>query len=73
MTKKKPTKKEVESVLSNVIRELDFIGRKLYAIDNVFNLYLEWNKDKDKFNKFIKDRVKNAKDKILSNESGDSK
>ena len=80
MTKKKTTKKELESVISNLIREVEFIGRKLYALDNVFNLYLEWNKDKEKFNTFVQDKVKEAQDKVLAmseknskNESGDSK
>tara|TARA_R110002051_G_scaffold163922_1_gene235140 strand:+ start:302 stop:544 length:243 start_codon:yes stop_codon:yes gene_type:complete len=80
LTKKKTTKKELESVISNLIREVEFIGRKLYALDNVFNLYLEWNKDKEKFNTFVQDKVKEAQDKVLAmseknskNESGDSK
>ena len=73
MTKKKPTKNEMEIVLSNVIRELEFIGRKLYALDNVFGLYLSWKKDKDKFDKFVKSRVDDAKDKFLSEKLDNSK
>ena len=76
MVKKKPTKKEVEIVLSNVIRQVEFLSRKVYEITTTFGLYLEWKKDKNKFNKFISDEVEKAQEdlnKENKSEPGDSK
>ena len=74
MTKKKPTKKEIEVVLSNVIRQVEFLSRKTYEISQTFGLYLDWKNEKDKFNKFIEKEVKKAKDKLdKENGPGDSK
>ena len=77
---KKPTLKDIQLVISNLIKEIEFIGRKLYALDNVFNLYLEWSKDKEKFGKFVQKQVEDAKNNFLSekldkseNEPGETK
>ena len=64
MTKKKPTKKEIESVISNMIREIEFLGRKTYELSTTFVLYLDWKKEKDTFNKFIEEEVSKAKSKF---------
>ena len=58
MVKKKATKKEVETVISNMINHLKFLDEKIGALDSLFGLYLEWKKDKDKFNKFVEDKIK---------------
>ena len=71
MVKKKPTKKEFETVISTLINHVHVIEEKLGALDSLFGLYLEWNKDKDKFNKFVEEKVKSYQDK--NNESGESK
>ena len=57
MVKKKPTKKEFETVISNMINHIKFIEEKLNALDSLFGLYLEWSKDKEKFNKFVQQRL----------------
>jgi len=64
LTKKKPTKKEIEVVLSNVIRQVEFLSRKTYEISQTFGLYLDWKKDTDKFSKFVENEVKKAHDKL---------
>tara|TARA_R100001530_G_scaffold113950_1_gene80898 strand:+ start:420 stop:650 length:231 start_codon:yes stop_codon:yes gene_type:complete len=64
LSKKKATKKEIETVISNMIREIEFVGRKLYELNITFGLYLEWKKDKDKFDKFVKKEIQNSKQKL---------
>ena len=71
MVKKKPTKKEFETVISTLIKHVHVIEEKLGALDSLFGLYLEWNKDKDKFNKFVEEKVKSYQDK--KNEPGETK
>lgn len=71
MVKKKPTKKEFETVISTLINHVHVIEEKLGALDGLFGLYLEWNKDKDKFNKFVEEKVKSYQDK--NNEPGETK
>ena len=76
MTKQKPTKKEIEIVISDLIRQVEFISRKTYEITVTFGLYLDWKKEKDKFNKFVESEVSDAKSKFdgrQESESGDSK
>ena len=64
MAKKKPTKKDLELVVSNLIREIDYIGRNLYEMNTSFGLYLDWKNEKDKFTKFISETVIQAKENI---------
>tara|TARA_R100000781_G_scaffold9163_2_gene7996 strand:+ start:1545 stop:1760 length:216 start_codon:yes stop_codon:yes gene_type:complete len=71
MVKKKPTKKEFETVISTLINHVRILEEKLGALDGLFGLYLDWNKDKDKFNKFVQDTVKGHKNK--TNEPGETK
>ena len=76
MNKKKPTKKEIETVISSMITHLRHLEEKISALDSLFGLYLDWKKEKDKFNKFIESEVQEAKSKFDSqqeSESGDSK
>ena len=58
MVKQKPTKKEIETVISTLINHVQMLEEKLGALDTLFGLYLDWRKDKDKFNKFVEDKVK---------------
>ena len=56
MKKKNPTKKDILSAIN-------FIYQKMFHIDNLFGLYLEYKKDNKKFNKFIENRVKEIETK----------
>jgi|TARA_Y100000310_G_C19984106_1_gene491154 hypothetical protein len=58
LVKQKPTKKEIETVISTLISHVQMLEEKLGALDSLFGLYLDWRKDKDKFNKFVEDKVK---------------
>ena len=71
MVKQKPTKKEIETVISTLINHVQMIEEKLGALDGLFGLYLDWKKDKDMFNKFIEDKVKNYQSKEV--EPGETK
>ena len=68
MKKKKPTNKQIETVISNIIQQLQVIEQKVNALDNLIGLYFEWKKDTDKFNKFVQGRLKEMQDK---NKTGD--
>ena len=63
MKKKKPTGKQIELVLSNIINELELLKQKFGALDNLIGLYFEWKKDTDKFNKYVQGRVKELEEK----------
>ena len=70
MTRKKPTKKEIETVISKLISHVQMLDEKLNALDSVFGLYLEWKKETDKFNKFVEKKVKKHQ---KENEPGETK
>ena len=69
MTRKKPTKKEIESVISKLIAHVKALEEKLGALDSVFGLYLDWRKDRDKFNKFVEGKVKKYQQEIEPGET----
>ena len=70
MTKKKPTKKEIETVISKLISHVQMLDEKLNALDSLFGLYLDWKNETDKFNKFVESKVKKYK---KENEPGETK
>ena len=55
--KKKPSKKEVESVISSLIVHVRMLEEKLTAIDNMFGIYLQYKKEGNKFQKFIHEKL----------------
>ena len=74
MSKKKPTKKEFETVISRLINHVRFLDEKLGALDSLFGLYLEWKKDTDKFNKFVETKVeKHQSQDVNKDEPGEKK
>ena len=73
MAKQKPTKKEIETVVSGIINHLRFIEEKVNAIDNLFGLYLKWKEDQEEFNKFVELTFKETTESIVENEPGESK
>ena len=71
MTRKKPTKKEIETVISKLISHVQMLEEKLNALDSLFGLYLDWKNDTNKFNKFVEIKVKDYQSK--ENEPGETK
>ena len=57
MKKKKATKKDIEIVLSNIIRHLQAIEQKVNALDNIFGTYVKYKKDEKGFQKYIKKQI----------------
>ena len=70
MTRKKPTKKEIETVISKLISHVQMLEEKFNALDSLFGLYLEWKKETDKFNKLVEVKVNKYK---KENEPGETK
>ena len=62
MKKKKPTKKDIEVVVSNLIRHLQTIEQKVGAIDNIFGTYIKYKKDEKGFQKYVKKQIDLASD-----------
>lgn len=62
MKQKKPTNNEIKTVINNILIELSQMSEFLKGLDTSFAAYLEMKGDGDKLNKFIKDKIKEAKD-----------
>ena len=71
MAKKKPTKQEMESVISALIQHGHVLEEKVNAIDNLFGLYLDWKQEQNTFNKFIEKKIKKYNKKEV--EPGETK
>tara|TARA_R100000458_G_C8073262_1_gene111131 strand:- start:219 stop:434 length:216 start_codon:yes stop_codon:yes gene_type:complete len=71
MNKKKPTKKEIETVISKLITHVQIMDEKISALDSLFGLYLDWKKETNKFNKFVETKIKERQEK--ENEPGETK
>ena len=73
MSKQKPTKKEIEKVISHMINHLRFIEEKVGGIDGLFGLYLKWKGEQEKFNKFVEEQMQEHNKQIDKKEPGESK
>ena len=62
MKKKKPTKKDIEVVVSNLIKHLQIVEQKAEAIDNIFGMYIKYKKDDKSFQKYVKKQIDLASD-----------
>ena len=60
--KKKPTKKDIEVVVSYLINHLQVIEQKADALDNVFGMYIKYKKDEKSFQKYVKKQINLASD-----------
>ena len=60
--KKKATKKDIEIVISNIIRHLQEIEQKVGALDNIFGTYIKNKKDEKSFQKYVKKQIDLASD-----------
>jgi hypothetical protein len=54
LKKKKLTNKETTKAIEGLSNNDQYLNNKLLQIDNLFGLYLEYRKDTEKFNKFVK-------------------
>ena len=60
--KKKPTKKDIEVVISNIIRHLQAIEGKIGDIDAIFGMYIKYKKDEISFHEYIKKQIDSESD-----------
>ena len=69
--KKKPTLKQVESVVSNLIMENRRSQLEILRTQKVLDSYIEYNKDKEKFTKYMEEL--HGKSDKKNNKSGSRK
>ena len=62
MKKKKPTKKDIEVVVSNLIKHLQVVEQRADALDNIFGMYIKYKKDGKGFQKYVKQQIDLASD-----------
>ena len=62
MKKKKPTNKDIEVVISNLIKHLQVVEQKADALDNIFGMYIKYKKDNKSFQKYVKKQIDLASD-----------
>ena len=62
MKRDKPTRNEIKTVLNNVLIEVSQMSNFLKGLDASFSAYLDMKGDGDKLNKYIRAKIKEAKD-----------
>jgi len=58
LSKKKLTNKEMTEAIAGLSNNDYILDNKILRIDNLLGLYLEYKKDTEKFNKFVKAKAK---------------
>ena len=67
---KKPTLNEIKEVSENLIHDLNLVNNKVDSIAMVFQGYVEYKKDDDKFLEYLKKtKEKNEAEQRTSDES----
>ena len=61
--RKKPTNREMASVIIEMNSKLENVCRYIEQLDNILGLYIEMNKHSEKFNKFIELKQKELEEK----------
>ena len=61
--KKKPTTREVADITIELGRRMNSVMGLLSELEKAFSLYIEMNKDDEKFKKFIDKKVKEYKER----------
>ena len=70
MSKKKLTNKEITVAIDGLSNNDQFLNNKLLQMDSLFGLYLEYRKETDKFDKFVKGRIKEFEQQRSENKKG---
>ena len=66
MSKKKLTNKEITDAINIINKNTQYLNNKLLQIDNLFGLYLEYSKNTDEFNNFVKAKAEKFEKKQRS-------
>ena len=59
--KKTVTKHDLRRAVTNNVSGINYTMERLKNLENVLNFYIEMNRDKKKFNKFLDKKVKEFK------------
>tara|TARA_R100000742_G_C4271036_1_gene89856 strand:+ start:900 stop:1103 length:204 start_codon:yes stop_codon:yes gene_type:complete len=61
LSKKKPSKKEIETVISNMIVHLRALEERVVGLDNLLGMYLQYKKENNSFQEFVNKKLEEAK------------
>ncbi len=70
MKRKKLTNKEITEAIEGLSRNDQYLNDKMLQIDNLLGLYLEYRKDTEKFNKFVKAKAEEFEQQRSKNKEG---
>ena len=76
---KRPTRKDLEKILGQIIGELRNLKQMFQALDGYVGAYVEWKNDKPKFEEHLGEMVKkkqselNDKKELIGNDKKDTK
>ena len=75
MANKKPTMKEVKTVIDNILIHMSNLDKGLRGLDSALSSYIEFKKDRDKWMKWLDKKTKQLEkeaNESNSKKSGDS-
>tara|TARA_Y100000310_G_C20166412_1_gene571555 strand:+ start:382 stop:597 length:216 start_codon:yes stop_codon:yes gene_type:complete len=70
LKRKKLTNKEITEAIEGLSRNDQYLNDKMLQIDNLLGLYLEYRKDTEKFNKFVKAKAEEFEQQRSKNKEG---
>jgi hypothetical protein len=65
--KKKPSKKDIENVISNMIVHLQELDQKVHHLDVMFGAYVRYKEDQEGFQEYVKKQFEEKKGNEGSN------
>ena len=73
MPNKKPTMKEVKTVIDNILIHMSSLEKGLRGLDSALSSYIEFKKDRDKWLKWIEERTEKLKKEANESRSKESR
>ena len=70
MKKKKLTNKEISKAIEGLSNNDQFLNNKILQLDSLHGLYLEYKKETEKFDKFVKGKVKEFEQRQSKDKKG---
>ena len=70
MSKKKLTNKEITKAIDELSNNDQYLHNKILQLDNLLGLYLEYRKETDKFDKFVKGKIEEFEQQRSENKKG---
>ena len=69
---KSPTKNDIVKVSNLIIHEMEVLKRRLYELSFSFDSYIDMKGDKEKFIKFVENKIKTEKNNAVESNKPDS-